>query len=211
MKTDRLIEILGANIEPISPRRLRVAVVLALVAGVTGALCLMLATVGPRTDIGAHLPSLAIKLGFALAVAGAGSAFLARSMRPGQHSRRLLALMWLPFIALGAAAVAALTTAEPASRGALVLGTAWWSCLICIPLFAAIPFAALIGAARNGAPTSLARTGAAAGLVAGAFGAAAYALHGPDDFVPFIAVWYSAAIGLCALVGALLGRRLLQW
>jgi len=101
--------------------------------------------------------------------------------------------------------------AEPASWGALVLGTAWWSCLVCIPLFAAVPFVALIGAARNGAPTSLTRTGAAAGLVAGAFGAAAYALHGPDDLVPFIAVWYSAAIGLCALVGALLGRRLLQW
>jgi hypothetical protein len=211
MKTDRLIEILGANVEPVSARRLRVTVVLALVVGAIGALCLMLATVGPRTDIGANLPSLAIKLGFALAVAAAGSAFLARSMRPGQHSRRLLALMWLPFIALGAVAVAALAMAEPASWGALVLGTAWWSCLVCVPIFAAVPFAALIGAARNGAPTSPARTGAAAGLVAGAFGVAAYALHGPDDFVPFIAVWYSAAIGLCALVGALLGRRLLQW
>jgi len=211
MKTDRLIEILGANIEPVSPRRLRATVVLALVAGAMGAFCLMLATVGPRTNVAAHIPSLAIKLGFALAVAGAGSAFLARSMRPGQHSRRLLALMWLPFIAMGVAAVTALVVAEPASRGALVLGTAWWGCLVCVPLFAAVPFAALIGAARNGAPTSLARTGAAAGLVAGAFGAAAYALHGPDDFIPFIAVWYSAAIGLCALVGALLGRRLLQW
>ena len=92
-----------------------------------------------------------------------------------------------------------------------MLGTAWWKCLICIPLFAVVPFAALIGAGRSGASTRPARTGAAAGLVAGAFGAAAYALHGPDDFVPFIAVWYSAAMGLCALVGALLGRRLLQW
>lgn len=211
MKTDRLIEILGANIEPISSRRLRAAVVLALVAGATGALCLMLATVGPRTDIGAHLPSLAIKLGFALAVAGAGSAFLARSLRPGQGSRRLLALTWLPFIALGGAAITALVIADPRSWGTHILGSAWWDCLVCIPLFAAIPFAALIGAARNGAPTNLARTGAAAGLVAGAFGAAAYALHGPDDFVPFIAVWYSAAIGLCALVGALLGPRLLRW
>ena len=210
MKTDRLIEILGTNIEPVSPRRLRVVVILALVAGAMGALCVMLATVGPRTDIGSHLPSLAIKLGFALAVAVAGSAFLVRSMRPGRHSQRLLA-MWLPFIALGGAAVTALVIAEPASWGALVLGTAWLSCLICVPIFAAVPFAALISAARNGAPTSLARTGAAAGLVAGAFGVAAYALHGPDDFVPFIAVWYSAAIGLCALVGALLGRRLLQW
>lgn len=211
MKTDRLIDILSANVEPVPRGRLRTTVVLALGGGALGALCLVLATVGPRSDLGAHLPSLATKLAFALAVAGVAAAFLARSLRPGENTRGLLALIWLPFAVLGGAAAVALLLAAPESRGAMILGTAWVSCLVCIPLFGAIPLAGLMAAARRGAPTSPVRSGAAIGLVAGALGAAAYALHGPDDSVPFVAVWYSAAIALCTLAGALLGRRFLRW
>jgi hypothetical protein len=49
----------------------------------------------------------------------------------------------------------------------MVFGPQWAACLICIPLFAAVPFASLIWALRKGAPTNLTRTGAIAGLVAG--------------------------------------------
>jgi hypothetical protein len=59
--------------------------------------------------------------------------------------------------------------------------------------------------------TDLKRTGAIAGLVAGALGATAYAFHRPDDSIPFIAVWYGAMIALCASIGALLGPRLMRW
>jgi len=91
------------------------------------------------------------------------------------------------------------------------VGTHWALCLYCIPLFAVIPFAVLIWALRQGAPTNLSRTGAIAGLVAGALGAAAYALHCPDDSIPFIAVWYGVSIAACAFVGAQIGPRLLRW
>jgi hypothetical protein len=78
-------------------------------------------------------------------------------------------------------------------------------------VFAAVPFAILIAAARQGAPTNLTRTGALAGLVAGALGAVAYAFHCPDDFLPFIALWHGGGIAFCAAVGAVLGPRLLRW
>jgi hypothetical protein len=55
------------------------------------------------------------------------------------------------------------------------------------------------------------RTGAIAGLVAGALGAAAFAFHHPGGSVPFIALWYGGSILLCTLVGAILGPRLLRW
>jgi hypothetical protein len=87
----------------------------------------------------------------------------------------------------------------------------WATCLFCIPLFAAIPFVALIWVLRKGAPTDLKRTGAIAGLVAGALGATAYAFHCGDDSMPFIAIWYGAMVALCAFIGALLGPRLLRW
>jgi hypothetical protein len=49
----------------------------------------------------------------------------------------------------------------------------WMTCLICIPLFALVPFIALVWFLRNGAPTNLRTTGAIAGLLAGAIGATA--------------------------------------
>ena len=82
---------------------------------------------------------------------------------------------------------------------------------LCIPLFATVPFILLIWALRKGAPTNLKRTGAIAGLVAGALGAMAYAFHCPDDFLPFLAIWYGGLIALCAFVGSRLGPRLLRW
>jgi uncharacterized membrane protein YfcA len=66
-----------------------------------------------------------------------------------------------------------------------------------------------LGFATRGA--DLKRTGAMAGLVAGALGATAYAFHCGDDSIPFIAIWYGAMVALCAFIGALLGPRLLRW
>ena len=211
MKTDRLIEILSTNIEPVERGRIGKSIALALGLGALGAFCAMLAIFGPRADFGSHPYSLALKLFFTLTLLGAGTAYLARLMHPGRQGRALLGLISLPFLVLAAAAAAALLLAPPSSWRGMVLGAQWASCLYCIPLFALIPFAALIRTLRNGAPTNLAAAGAVAGLVAGAVGAVAYSFHGADDSVPFIAVWYGAAIGLCALVGAILGPRLLKW
>jgi len=63
----------------------------------------------------------------------------------------------------------------------------------------------------QGAPTNLTLAGAIAGLVAGALGAAAVVVHQTGDSIPFIALWYGGPVALCALVGAILGPRLLRW
>jgi hypothetical protein len=78
-------------------------------------------------------------------------------------------------------------------------------------LFSAIPLAALIWALREGAPTRLKVCGAIAGIVAAGLGAAAYALTCTSDTIPFIAIWYGAAIAIYAVIGAQLGPRLLRW
>jgi hypothetical protein len=93
----------------------------------------------------------------------------------------------------------------------MIFGPQWTACLICIPLFAIAPFAALVWALRRGAPTGLARTGAIAGLLAGALGAAIFAFHSPGSAIPFMILWYGGPIVLCALAGAILGPRLLRW
>jgi hypothetical protein len=213
MKTERLIEMLSTNIEPVNPQELRTSMAWALVLGGAAAFCLMLSTVSLRVDLGARssLWFVALKLLFALTVVGTGLAFLGRAVRPGQDARTPFQLAFLPFIAVGVAAVIELAFGLSTVPHPMTTGTHWVMCLYCIPLFAAIPFVLLVWALRLGAPTNLRRTGAMAGLVAGAVGAAAYAFHCPDDSLPFIALWYGASIAVCAAVGATLGPRVLRW
>src|SRR5713101_8451916 len=87
----------------------------------------------------------------------------------------------------------------------MTLGTVWVACLFPIPLFAIVSFAVLILGLRKGALTNLKRTGAIAGLVAGALDATACALHCPDDSLSFMTIWYGAMVVLSAWVGARLG------
>lgn len=213
MRTEQLIEMLSTNVEPVDGRKLQATLAWAVVLGGAAAFCLMLSTVSLRGDLasGAGLGFVALKLAFAMTVIGTGLAFLARSIRPGLDARTPFRLAWLPFIALSIAAIAELAFGFSTRPHPMTAGTHWLLCLYCIPLFAAIPFVLLVLALRGGAPTHLTRTGAIAGLVAGAVGAAAYAFHCPDDSLPFIALWYGASIVFCAAIGAMLGPRLLRW
>lgn len=209
MKTDRLIEMLATNVEPVKESTIAKALAWAAVIGAAAAFCAMLAMLGPRDDLAAHPGYLALKLGFALSLVGFGLAYLAKAVRPGQKGR--LALVFIPFIAVAGAALPALPLDGLGAWRSMALGERWATCVYCIPLFAVVPFAVLIWALRKGAPTNLSLTGAIAGLVAGASGAASYAFYCPDDYLPFIAIWYGVAIALCALAGALLGPKLLRW
>jgi hypothetical protein len=51
VKTDEIIDILSANLEPVSEGRLGKTVVVAILAGGIGAAVVMLATVGPRASL----------------------------------------------------------------------------------------------------------------------------------------------------------------
>ena len=173
----------------------------------------MLTTVGMRSQAAGKLdPSyLGLKLLFTISVVGLGAMLLTRLMRPGQSGRKQSTLVILPFLMVAGAGMIALIFGEPMAWGRMLFGMHWVTCLLCIPLFAVLPFVALMWALRRGAPTNLTQAGAIAGLVAGALGATAYAFHCPDDSVPYIAIWYGTLVGFCGLIGAILGPRLLRW
>jgi hypothetical protein len=216
VNTDRLIEVLSTNLEPVSPGRFGKVLTLAILAGEAAALVLMLATVGPRPDLDstAHLEWTAVKLLFALSVVGTAAPLLVRMMRPGLEHGTHLAQILPPFFAAIAAALLMLLFERPQAWSEMLRGASEVSsprCLLLITSFAAIPMAALIWSLRRGAPTRLRLCGAIAGVVAGGLGAAAYALNCNSDTIPFIAIWYTAAIGLCAIIGSQLGPRLLRW
>ena len=213
MKTDQLIEMLSTNVEPVKPGRFKKALAFTLLFGGAAAFCLMLGTVGLRSDVSTAILSgfIALKLFFTLILIGAGTLLLTKLIQPGQDGRRSYVVIFLSFLALGLAGIGTLVIHPQTAWGPMVMGTDWVMCVLCIPLFATVPFVALIWTLRQGAPTNLRRAGAIAGLVAGAIGAVAYAFHCPDDSIPFIALWYGVMIGLCALVGAMIGPRLLRW
>jgi hypothetical protein len=216
MKPDRLIDLLSANLEPLSDGRFGKTLVLAILAGGEDAAVAMLATVGPRADLqsAAHLEWAALKLVLPLSVIAFGAPFLARSMRPGLETRTNWPLVFFPFAAAIAVGLAMHLIVRPEAWIEMLLGASQISsprCFLCILSFSALPLAALIWALRQGAPTRLGVSGALAGIVAGGLGAVAYAFNCDSDTIPFITIWYSAAILLCAFIGAKLGPRLLRW
>lgn len=213
MKTDQLIGLLSSNLQPVKHGTVRKTLAWALIIGGAVAFGLMLVTIGIRPGIfeGTGLVFLVVKLLFTLSLIGAGAAFLTAASHPGRNGRKRFLLAFLPFLAIASLGLGAVLLSNPLARHDMVFGTEWLTCLTCIPLFAVVPFAALIWALRMGAPTNLRRTGAIAGLVASALGAAAYAFHCSGDSLPFIALWYGVPILLWTLLGAVLGPRLLRW
>jgi hypothetical protein len=85
------------------------------------------------------------------------------------------------------------------------------ACVGAIVLLSLPPLAMIIGTLRTGASTRPTIAGATAGLLAGALGAAAYALACKNDGGLFMAIWYGAGILIVAGLGAVLGRRALAW
>jgi hypothetical protein len=213
MKTDDLINMLGTNLEPVKGGQLRNTFLIALAVGGVAAFCLMLAVLGPPAGaLGvAYFGPKVVALTFTLGLVAAGASFLVGAARPVEPGRRPLVIVGLLFLALVSAGIAALLLAHPTAWGGMVFGPQWAACLFCIPLFSIAPFASLIWALRQGAPTNLVLTGATVGLVAGALGAAIFAFQHPGGSIPFIALWYGGPIVLCALAGAILGPRLLRW
>lgn len=213
MKTDKLIDVLSTNVEPVDPQRITRNLQIAIIAGLSLALISGIAALGIRWDVrdpGAF-GFLVLKVAFGVAVTILGSHYLLKHARPGGEMRSWILLTGVPFVAVMALAGASLISAPASHWDDMVMGGRWLECLLSIPVIAVAPFAVIMWAVRKAAPTNLTRTGALVGLVAGGVSAIAYALHCTDDSLPFVALWYGGTIVLCTLAGALTGPRLLRW
>jgi len=213
MKTDELITALSMGVEPVNRRLVNRSLGIALATGTAVAIGVTLVALGVRVDLTTPraVIFLVLKLVFAIGTVGAASVYLARLARPGGERRISPGLAALPFVAILLLAGVSLGQAPSSHWDKMVMGDQWLECLISVPIIAIVPFAVVIWAVRQAAPTNLVRTGAFSGLVAGGVSAMAYALHCTDDSLPFVALWYGGTIVLCTLAGAILGPRLLRW
>lgn len=211
MKTEDLIDALARGAEAPAKQAVWPRLALALVVGFVIAGGLVVTLLGMRPDIGAARMPVMMKAGFAAFAAAAALPLLMRLARPGRAAGwRIAAIAGFVLVCAGVVFVG-LMGRDPSARMAAWMGGAFPWCIVTIPLLAA-PTAALLGwLVRDLAPTRLAMTGAALGAVSGGVGAMAYAMYCPVDSMPFVVTWYAAAIALCAVIGAVLGARMLRW
>jgi hypothetical protein len=213
MKTEDLIDILSANVEPVDHRQIVRNFGMAVAAGAAVVVGIVFFLLGPRaglTSVATIIPAL-LKVAVMVIVLVPASIYLVRLSRPGGERRSSAALVALPFIAVMLLAVLSLTFAPSYHWNGAVLSDEWLECVISIPLIAIVPFSVIVWAVRQMAPTALARTGAFVGLIAGCVSAMGYAFHCADDSVQFFALWYVGTIALCTLAGWKLGPKLLRW
>ncbi|MGH6623600.1 MAG: NrsF family protein [Burkholderiaceae bacterium] len=213
MRTDDLVAMLANGAGAAAPMHAGRRMALASTIGALTAAPLLIGWLGlnPELAEAARLPMFWVKLGFAGAVAAGALAVTRRLARPGDRVQRALCSLAVPFALLWILAALVLAAAAPEAREELVFGETWASCPINIALLSVPTFIAAFAAMKALAPTRLVLAGASAGLLAGAVGAWVYTLHCPELAAPFLGLWYIFGMLIPAVIGALLGPRLLRW
>lgn len=212
MKTDDLIRALAADTATRAPSVERWFAIV-VVPGLVVSAALFALLLGPRADIAIAMGTFGFwfKYVATLSLALAATWLALRLVRPGVGGGLAALSLLIAPILVGLVAFGELSAVDPAMRAAKVTGASWASCLTYIPLLSVPILAAALIALRHGAPSNPALTGAVGGLLAGGFGAAIYAAYCPEDSSLFLATWYTLAIAIVTVAGAVLGARFLRW
>ena len=199
MKTDELIAALATHAGP------------AMAFGVLTSVALALLILGPVDDLALPGAALWIKLGYAAALGAAAAWLTTRLSRPASRPIGAALAVAGVVIAVATAGLLSLLATEPGERLNYALGQSWAVCPWAVFGLSLPALAATLWAVRGLAPTRPRATGLAAGLLAGATGAAGYALACVEASTLFIAIWYTLGIALSGALGAALGPRVLRW
>lgn len=211
MKTDDLIDALARDAGPAPQGLVRRRIGRAAVMGIVASTLLAFLVLGfvPAQTFAFAAPWF--KLAYAGAMVAAAAWLTGRLARPAaQASAPSTAVAG---VALAAALIGALswwlTPGEARMRG--LLGHSWALCPWFVLMVSIPALAGLMWALRGLAPTRPRAAGFAAGLLAGAMGAAGYALACTELAMSFVAAWYTLGILMTGVLGALLGPRVLRW
>lgn len=213
MKTDDLIRGLAFDARMVAPsvaRRLAGALPL----GFAVSLIAFMLALGPRPDaLESFFSNAFFDLKFVIVLALALAALLAAHVltRPEAGRSGRMWLLLLPLALLGMGIAADFIVPQEESWRVRMIGDNAQICLTAIPLLSLPILGVALWALRHGATSHPSWLGACAGLIAGGLAAALYAAHCTDDSPLFIAVWYTLAIALVTLIGALLGSRVLRY
>lgn len=215
MTTEDLISALARSPEPAHAKsilpKFSIAVTLGLILGIA----LQTLTLGMRADIEIFAAAVSLKIAFSGLLAILAGGFAVRLAKPTAHYdapfRRHLATTALVVAMFVSAGLITLLLTEPSARAMALTGGKMPWCVVLIPLFGVPTFAFLTALYQEAAPTRLVVSGASIGALSGGIGAMIYATACPIDSVAFVTIWYSVAIAIAALLGALIGPKFLRW
>jgi len=211
--SDTLIATLAHDLRPVPRHALGRRLGLGLVIGGTVTLATVGGVLGFRPDLAhaLHGGTFWLKWAYTISLALCASAATLRLARPDGTGGRWLALMVLPVLGLALIAGIELAAAPASAWLGMWLGNSWTVCSCNVLLLALPIFGGLLWSFRALAPTRLALAGTCAGLAAGAWGATLYCLHCPETSALFVLTWYTLGMAGAALVGRLVGPRLMRW
>lgn len=211
MKTDQLIAMLaqGAGAAPRAPVARRLGP--ASLAGVLASAALALSSFGPLPTELWQAGAPWFKLAYALAGALAAGGLALRLASPVPRARGPAGAVLAVGIVVAAIGLDAAWIAPAGQRLGPLLGHSWLQCPFSVLALSLPALAGGLWALRAGAVTRPRAAGAAVGLLAGALGAAGYALACTELALSFVALWYSLGMALAAALGAALGPRVLRW
>jgi hypothetical protein len=214
MRTDELINTLVADhaAQP-RPRPIGHGLVMAIIGGLAISAALFSITLGFRPDIVSALGTwrFDMKLADNLVLVIVTIWVVLRLSRPTTTPPSAMRALVVPAFLLLAAVMYELVTVPASGWLNRAMGMNGFMCLANIIFLSIFPLSAVVYALRQAAPMSPALAGAAAGLLAGALGATVFAMHCMDDSPLFVAIWYTLATGLMAMVGLLVGQYVLRW
>ena len=157
------------------------------------------------------VPAFWIKSAYPLLLAIIGFGALLVAARPGGRplgGALPVAIVYALLAALALLQMRDASSSEESHR--LVMGISAWFCPLIILATGTPPMAATFWFLRKGAPTAPTLAGTVAGFSAGALGAWIYSWGCIENGLPFVALWYSLGIVLCAALGGIMGRLWLR-
>lgn len=213
MSAEQLIERLARDVAPVPPHTVEKRLLVGAGAGVLLGAMMMVAWLRPQPDIvsAPFAEAFLVKIAYTLVLAAGAMAACVHLMRPEGRPAAWFALAIAPVIVLGALAALELMRTPQNEWPALIFGNSVLACLGRVLVIATPIFFGLVLAAQSLAPTQLRAAGASIGFVAGSMGAAIYAVHCVETAAGFIFLWYSSAILIAAVLGALIAPKLLRW
>lgn len=212
-RTEDLIRLLAKDVRVVPRYALGQRIGFGVLVGAVLSLLLVDGVLGVRPDIGIAIRGFSfwVKCGYTVSL-GIGAVLTTASLaRPENTRPRWLWVLGVPVLLLMGIALTEMASASPSQWPALWLGRSWPACPWTILLLSVPILVGLLWSFRQFAPSRPGAAGAAAGLTAGAWAAALYCLHCPEESAIFVLSWFSLGIGLAAAAGAVLGRPLLRW
>ncbi|MEQ1517033.1 MAG: NrsF family protein [Usitatibacteraceae bacterium] len=212
MDTSELIKTLASA--PHGPSRsLSTVWVGAIAVSIAIAALVFFTVLGLRTDIAAAAETPRFLFKFLVTITLAVSAFdcVRKLSRPGESWHKVVLCLAIAPVLLAMAVVVELIALPSDIWSATAIGQNSVACLSYITLIGLGPLVIFLWALRYSAPTKPALAGSVAGLLAGGIAAAFYAAQCTDDSPLFVAMWYTIAIVVLAILGAAGARRFARW